>query len=132
MQDYCGVNQLYPGVWYSFFGSGSDMIISACGNSDASYAFSLYKGPNCDSLTCELTSATYSVSKIMGDQGKCLFQNPDESLAVRELNEIRFPSTFEQRYFLYIAHDPTSTGGALTGSFRLFLKSVEDPPTFPP
>lgn len=131
MDDYCGVNQVYPGVWYSFFGSGSDMIISACGNDNANYAFSLYKGPNCDNLQCELSRNTYEVTKIQGDQGKCLFRQSDESLFVRDLNEIRFPSKFEQRYFVYIAYDPNSVS-ALTGDFRFFVKSVEPPPTFPP
>ncbi|CAJ1970027.1 unnamed protein product [Cylindrotheca closterium] len=132
MPDYCGVNQLYPGVWYSFFGTGSDMTIGACGNSDAQYAFSLYKGPNCDNLECELNDGTYSVTNISGDQSKCLYRNSDGSLALRELHQISFTSTFEQRYFLYIAHDPSSGGSTLTGDFRLFVKSLDDPPTFPP
>jgi len=132
MPNYCGVDQSYPGVWYSLFGTGSDMTIGACGNSDAKYAFSLYKGPNCDGLECDLTDATYSTTTINGDQAKCLFQNGDGSLALRELHQLSFTSKFEQRYFLYIAHDPSSTGTSLTGDFRLFVNSLDDPPTFPP
>lgn len=131
MEDYCGVNQLFPGVWYSFFGSGSEMLVSACSNQNANFGFSLYQGPNCDTLSCVLSRTTYSVTKVQGDQSKCLFQQEDESLAVRDLNEIRFQSVDQQRYYVYIAHDPDSVG-SLTGDFRFFVKSLEPPPTFPP
>jgi len=133
MTSYCGVNQSNPGVWFSLFGTGSDMTISSCGNSDAMFAFSLYNGPSCDKLECELDAGTYSVTKTSGDQSKCLFQNPDDSLALRDLYTISFSSTAETRYYVYVAHDTAlGEGVPLTGDFRFFANSIEQPPSFPP
>jgi hypothetical protein len=132
MDSDCGTDQLFPGVWFSFFGTEGDMTISACGNNNALFAFSLYTGASCDVLSCVLDQSTYSVTKAL-DSEKCTFPNGNVALALRDLSALSFTSVKDQRYFVYVAHDKTQPeDGALTGDFRFYVSSAVDPPTFPP
>lgn len=113
-EGYCGAIDLYPGVWYQFFGTGGDVTISACGafNFDGIY-FSVYNGGTCDDKKCVEGSYTTDVT----DPAKCSF---GAASVTRPLTQYTVPTRDRDRYYVYV-HWARTAADNPTGDFRLFV-----------
>jgi hypothetical protein len=115
-EGYCGAPALYPGVWYQFFGTGGDVVISACGafNVNGIY-FSVYSGGSCDDKKC--AQGSYTGLDVI-DAARCSF---GAARIPRPMTQYTVPNTRDRdRYYVYV-HWGRTVGDKPTGDFRLFV-----------
>jgi len=117
-QGYCGgddVPSLYPGTWFQVIGTGEELAVMACSQSNFDgYAFSVYGGGgNCDSLEC--ISGTYDVG--VDDNDKCTFGTAGIS---RMMTKFTFKTIDRSRYYIYV-HFARTRADRPTADFRFFV-----------
>lgn len=114
---FCGSDQVYPGVWFQFIGTGKAVTVSACGETNFDgFIFSVYHAPDCDQLECE----TGELSSVMDDP-KCVFgtamsQTPMSSMVVQ--------TKALDRYYVLVSYGST-TGFPVTSDFRFYVDDGE-------
>lgn len=113
---YCGggdIPGLYPGVWFQVIGTGGPLTVMGCGvgNVDGFY-FSVYHGPDCDSLEC--VTGSYDIN--VEDPEKCTF---GLSQVQRPLTKFTFNTRDRDRYYIYV-HFARTAEDRPTSDFRFF------------
>ena len=118
VEGFCGDNSaLYPNVWYQVMGTGGDVVVKACGNTNLrGFQFSVYEGFDCSDLRC--VSGSYNFGNF--DADKCSFgpaadQYPMSSYTFRTIDKAR--------YYIMINFGPSEQEP--TGDFRLYVNDFQ-------
>jgi hypothetical protein len=113
---YCGGGEipgLYPGVWFQVMGTGGPLAVMACGqNNFDGFYFSVYHGPDCDSMEC--VTGSYDIN--IEDPEKCTF---GQSQVQRPLTKFTFNTRDRDRYYVYV-HFARTAADKPTSDFRFF------------